>query len=538
MNRRANIESLQQQVFDLLIIGGGITGAGILMEAAKKGYSCLLLEKGDFASGTSSRSAKLIHGGFRYLRYGQIGMVKESIEERNHLIKTYPHLVKPLPFLFPLYELTIKYRVGMAVYQYLNDEKTLPDYRYIETDEVIRLFPAINTEGLRGGLVYYDAVTNDARLCNEVIADAQRIAGNYALNYCEMRSMQKQGETVSVTALDHLESRPAIFQARCVVNASGVWTDEVIKRATQKDTIFSAPSKGVHLVFPKHRFPCEDAVIIPSYANDGRLNYSVPWENNSVIIGTTDTDYRGDLNNPTSDEEDIDYVIQSLQNFAPSLNITRKDILHVYSGLRPMYNDAAPSYERSRDYHIWWEEDVILNILGGKLTSYHSMAMSLVEELERKFSGSQSSAIADDRNSDTGGDLLHWFVESINERFMERSPEIFSIAREARENIELFHPDFNATIAEAIFYIRKMQCYHLNDLLGRRLSLTYVLNGCPGRDAVIKRAAELMRKECGWTQSEFDQEVEDYYHLLNAKPQATEKRSGDPDLGLNRISKC
>ncbi len=543
MNRRINIKTLEEKTFDLIIIGGGITGAGIFQEAALRGYSCLLLEKGDFASGTSSKSAKLIHGGIRYLKYGKIGMIKESLEERNHLLKTYPHLVKPLPFLFPVYDSTFKYRVGMAIYHFLSNEETLPEYRYTEPDEIARIFPAINPEGLKGGFVYFDAITNDARLCNEVIDDAQKFYGNHAVNYCEVLSLEKSEQQVTIKSRDHIENIDRTFHARCIINASGVWTDEVLKRVTQKQTNFSAPSKGIHLVLSKKRFPCENAIIIPSYADDTRLNYSVPWENDSVIIGTTDTDYKGNLDNPVSEEHDVEYLLRSLQKFAPSLNITQQDILHIYSGLRPMYNESAPSYERSRDYRIWWEEENILNILGGKLTSYHSMAESLVDELAKKFPVEKKSQEKPyGKQSSEFSDLPRAFTDSIIERFLEKAPEIFSIAHENKNNTELLHPDFNATVAEAIYYIRNMQCHHLADLMGRRLSLTYVLFGCKEKNAVIKKVAELMKAECGWTDTDMKTEIEKYQNALNASPRPSpierESKHLHDDKSQIRISKC
>jgi len=518
VKRRINIESVQQ-TFDLIIIGGGITGAGILLEAATRGYKCLLLEKGDFASGTSSKSAKLIHGGIRYLKYGKLGLIKESLDERNYLLKTFPHLVKPLPFLFPVYDSTFKYRVGMAIYHFLSSEETLPEYRYIEPDEIKRMFPAINPEGLKGGFIYYDAVTNDARLCNEVMDEAQKLTGNHAVNYCEVISMEKREKVITLKSRDHIENRDIEFKARCIVNATGVWTDEVLTRIASKQTAFTAPSKGIHFVIPKKRFPVDSAVIIPSYAGDNRLNYSIPWENDSVIIGTTDTDYKGNIENPVSQQEDIEYLLSSLKKFAPSLNITQSDILHVYSGLRPMYNDSAPSYERSRDYRIWWEGENILNILGGKFTSYHSMAEALVDELAEKFPSEFIKArLTPGSEKSSFIDLPRTFADNIHERFLEKAPEIFSIARENKNNTELLHPDFNATVAEMIYYIRKMQCYHLNDLMSRRLSLTYVINGCREKESLITKVAELMKAECGWTDEELQNEIQEYSDILKTSP--------------------
>lgn len=485
MKRRVDIDSITSQTFDLIIIGGGITGAGILQEASLNGYKCLLLEKGDFASGTTSKSAKLIHGGMRYMKYGKLGMVRESLEERNYLLKTYPHLVKPLPFLFPVYDSKLKYSLGVALYHFLDRENVLPDYQSLEAGDVIKKFPAATTEGLLGGFLYYDAVTNDARLCNEVIHSAIRNSDSVALNYCEVQSCFTAKDTVLVECHDHIEKTDIKFQCIYLVNATGVWTDEVRKKLVSEKSGISAPSKGVHLVLSKRRFPAETAVIFPSYAGDERMMYALPWENDSVIIGTTDTEFFGRLNQFTASEDDVNYIIHSIREFAPSLDVTEKDILFVYAGLRPLLRENKTSSERTRDYNIWWSNPRLLNIFGGKLTSFHSMAKALVDELKGKASPSSSpvSVMREKINSYNVGEKIH--------------------------------PDFEATISEARHFISDQQCYHLDDLLTRRLSLTYVLNGCKDKNEIIAKIAELMKEECGWTWKEHEEEIKNYNDLLS-----------------------
>lgn len=489
MKRRLNIDTLSQTTFDLLIIGGGITGAGILQEATARGYRCLLVEKGDFASGTSSRSAKLVHGGMRYMKYGKLGMVKESLEERNHLLKTYPHLVKPLPFLFPVYDSKLKYRLGVALYHFLDRENMLPDYTSLEPDEVIREFPAARQDGLLGGFLYYDAVTNDARLCSEVIHATVLHSGSMALNYCEVKNCIRHGNKMEVHCIDHIEQHAVHFLCHCIVNASGVWMDEVLRKLASGTAGVTAPSKGVHIVLSQKRFPAQTAVIFPSYAGDSRMMYAVPWENGSVIIGTTDTEFFGKPNHCAANEDDVNYVLHSIREFAPSLGITENDILYVYAGLRPLFRENKISSERARDYSIWWSHDRLLNIFGGKLTSFRSMAEALADELQQKFAPSSQPAV-----------VLH---EKLH----------------VTDDHEKIHPDFEATMGEARYFIRKQQCYHLDDLLTRRLSLTYVLNGCTEKKEIITKVAELMKEECGWTWEEYEQQINNYCEMLaNASP--------------------
>ncbi len=485
MQRRVNIESLQKETHDLIIIGGGITGAGILQEAGMNGYKCLLLEKGDFASGTSGRSAKLIHGGMRYMKYGKLGMVKESLEERNHLLKTYPHLVKPLPFLFPIYDSKLKYSAGVALYHFLDRENVLPDYQTLEAHDVVKKFPAVVQDNLLGGFLYYDAVTNDARLCNEVIHGAVQHAGSGAINYCEVQSCSAHDNEMLVQCHDHIEKTDIQFKCRVIINASGVWTDEVRKKLASDKMSVSAPSKGVHLVLSRKKFPVETAVIFPSYATDGRTMYAVPWENDSVIIGTTDTEFFGRLNRFSANEDDVNYILHSIREFAPSLDVTEKDVLFVYSGLRPLIRENKTSSERARDYNIWWSNDRMLNIFGGKLTSFHSMAKALVEELRESVPPSSNPVpvIPETSNPINDGGKIH--------------------------------PGFEATDGEAKQLIRQ-SCYHLDDLLTRRLSLTYVLNGCREKNEIIAKVAELMKEECGWTWEEFEEEIKTYNNILKS----------------------
>ena len=519
MRRRNDIQSLTEQTFDLIIIGGGITGAGILYEAARRGYKCLLLEKEDFASGTSSRSGKQIHGGIRYLKQGQFNLVRESLHERNYLIKKYPHLVKPLEFLFPFTKQKLIFSAFMTIYQFLGKDEQLPKYRFINREETLKIFPYLDVEKLKGSFIYYDAITDDARLCNEVINDAQKTGNSFAINYCEVLSLNDSCGIQLLTAIDKIENCQRQFRAKFIVNSTGVWTNQVLNRLSSKHVNLTAPSKGVHLVFSKKRFPTETTIIVPSGAHDGRMLYVFPWEYGSVIVGTTDTEYTGDINNVATEDDDIDYLLKALQKFAPSLRLNRKDILFTYSGLRPLLRSDKSSTVRSREYQIWWEGESLLNIVGGKLTDFHSMAKTLVSELARKIVPEIKTAESDlvYSNPLKPDALPAAFVKLIREKFPKASEEIFSIARENEINLKTLHSDLEITFAELIYYIRKTQCYHLDDLLTRRVSLTYVLNALPDKSQIIRKAAEIMKKECSWSEQEFKDEIENFEKILFRK---------------------
>ncbi|MEP6923440.1 MAG: glycerol-3-phosphate dehydrogenase/oxidase [Pyrinomonadaceae bacterium] len=517
MRRRVDIQSFAEQTFDLIIIGGGITGAGILHEAARRGYKCLLLEKGDFASGTSSKSGKQIHGGIRYLKQGQFKLVKESLRERNYLLEKYPQLVKPLQFLFPFTKSKLIFSAYMAVYQFLSRDNRLPKYRFIGSEETCKIFPYLNSEKLKGSFIYYDAVTDDARLCNEVIDDAQKLGKAFAVNYCEVVSLKdEEGGISRLTAHDNLENCQRQFRAKYVINAAGIWTNEVLNRLTSKQTNFTAPSKGVHIVVAKKRFPTETAIIVSSGAGEGRMLYVFPWEYESVIVGTTDTEYFNSIDKVKFEDADVEYLIQALQSFAPSLNLSRSDVLFTYSGLRPLMKSNRSSTVRSREYSIWWEGESVLNIAGGKLTSFHSMANASIDELAKKIKPLESH---NNSNSFLPSPLEAKqfpvkFSETILEKFPAKAREVFAIAEENTANITLLHPDFEVTLAELIYYIRNTQCYHLDDLLTRRLSLTYVLNGAADKNQIIQKVAEIMKEECGWSDQEFKNEIASYNKVL------------------------
>ena len=514
IKRRVDLAKITSEVYDLAIIGGGITGAGILNEASGRGYKCILLEKGDFASGTSSKSAKLIHGGMRYLKYGKFDMVRESLEERNYLLTNFPHLVKPIPFTFPVYNSKYKYKLGMAIYQYLSQRNNLPEYKSLTTEETLQNLPFITPDGLKGSYIYYDAVTNDARLCNEVISNSVHQFDSVALNYCEFKQLERTAP-LKISCLDHLENKYISIQANNIVNATGVWTDEVSEKLTGHRENISAPSTGIHIVLSLDRFPIDSAVVIPSYIDDERLLYAIPWENNSCIIGTTDQDYKGDIENVKIEKADIQYILHALQQFAPSLKISKKDIIYTYTGLRPLIREdkSKSSSARARDYHIWWSDAHVINIFGGKLTSFHSMAVALMNELAVRYPlkisspGKQPIEIRDAIPVD--------FVRKMDTRYGNQSDKILQLVIEDSEFIRLAHPELDIHVAELVYYIRYQSCYRLDDLMSRRLSLTYVITGFFNYPDIVKSMAEIMKWECFWSESFFKQEIEGYLQQLN-----------------------
>lgn len=323
MNRSSQIAEARKITYDIAIIGGGITGAGIFREATKRGYRCLLLEKSDFASGTSSKSAKLVHGGIRYLKYFQFGLVREGLRERNYLLRSFPHLVKPIPFIFPLYEHPLKYRIGLILYSLLGRQRNLPGYKFLGIRESLEAFPFLDKEGLRGAFIYYDAVTHDARLASFIIHSS---LGNHfhALNYMELMAVTPVGEGLELESYDHEKGEITIFRSQYLINASGPWLENTSQRISGKKPNKAGPSKGIHLVCDRKDFPIRHSIIFPSGQEDERMMYALPWELNTVIVGTTDTEFSKDPDLAQPEAEDVNYILKSIGNYMPDLGFSRE----------------------------------------------------------------------------------------------------------------------------------------------------------------------------------------------------------------------
>src|ERR1035437_1422244 len=512
MQRVTDLNKLSDKIFDVAIIGGGITGAGILREATKRGFKCILLEKNDFASGTSSKSAKLVHGGLRYLQNGKIGLVKEGLRERNYLLKNFPHLVKPQQFLFPVYSSfsVLKLHIGMWLYKTLSYDKEISIYSFLNKQKTIEKFPAINQENLKGSFLFYDAVTNDARLCNEIVSTAQQNDAT-AFIYCEFFSVEDKKDFFLIHCIDKIENKSVLFSAKYIINATGHWTDETLKKLNFENQKIVAPSKGIHLVFSKEKFPANEAILFSSYANDGRSMYAVPWENNSVVIGTTDTEKIDSLDEVNAEEIDIQYVLKSIQCFAPSLNISEKDILSSFAGLRPLLRGDSPSKDRARDYKCAWTGERIITIAGGKLTSFHAMAKTALNKFEEKLSPELTATPSLKSAHDKAfalPDMNSSFNEKINLQYGNQAELIFKIISENQANKEFVHDEITA--AEIIYFIRYQNCCHLDDMLTRRLSLSYVLKNFSDKKSIVDKIASIMAREMQWTEKEKISEISQY----------------------------
>jgi glycerol-3-phosphate dehydrogenase len=371
-------------VYDLVVIGGGITGAGIARDASLRGLKVALFEKNDYGSGTSSKSSKLIHGGLRYLEHGEIGLVFESVSERRVQTRVAPHLVRPLPFLIPIYKgvrpgLEIM-NVGLWIYDSLALFRAPRLHKTFRgTKAALGLEPQLRPEGLRGALEYYDCATDDARLVLENAIDAQNL-GAEMHTYTEVLRFVRDGNRIKgVHVRDRLTGKEWSVLSRAVILAAGAWTDEMIRRfEIPMDRPLLRRTKGVHIVLPRERLPLARAITLISPV-DGRVMFAIPWRERTVL-GTTDTDFAGSADEVAADAADVTYLCESGNGYFPGANLQPSDVIATWAGLRPLI--AAPpnvdESEISREHEVFSKPDGLVIIAGGKLTTYRRMAREAV----------------------------------------------------------------------------------------------------------------------------------------------------------------
>ena len=385
--RASNLDRMRSQVFDLAVIGGGITGAGVALDAASRGLKVALVEKRDFASGTSSRSSKLIHGGLRYLEQWNFGLVRESLHERAVLSRMAPHLSKPLQFLVPVYSSSersplganrLKLAAGLLLYDLLAGRQNIGRHRWLAKQDALRLAPALDPGGLRGAFLYYDCLTDDARLVIEVIK-AAAAHGALIANYARARGFGKtDGRVSSIQIEDMLDRASFELRATVFVNATGVWADDVSRLSDAKAAKKLRPSKGIHIVTPSEKFQNQTAVLIPSLG-ERRFLFVIPWHGRTVI-GTTDTDYEGDLDEPLATSEEVERVLESTARAFPSAKLSGEDVISAFAGLRPLLKaDHQSTKELSRKEEIFEDKSGLITITGGKLTTWRRMAERVVD---------------------------------------------------------------------------------------------------------------------------------------------------------------
>ncbi len=360
--------------YDVIVIGGGINGAGIARELAMRSLSTLLVEKNDFGSGTSSQSSKLAHGGLRYLEKGELKLVYESCHERERLLKNAPHIVKPLPFIIPVYKdsrftrLTLK--LGLFIYDLLSGFKTTKSHKMLSKHDIQQAIPALKSEGLLGGALYVDAQMDDCRMVIETILQAEHYSAK-CKNYTEVIAVKKDSDKMcSVTLKDFFTKKETTVTAKRVINSAGPWSDTINTMVNPNSAPQLRLSKGVHIIT---KSLSKKTAVLLTTQHDGRVYFVIPWDGYS-LIGTTDTDFDENPNYTSANEEDIQYLLNATQHFFPESQLNRSDVITSFAGLRPLIHSTSKDASSVSREHKIVKDGPFISLFGGKFTTFRKMS--------------------------------------------------------------------------------------------------------------------------------------------------------------------
>jgi len=532
--RAAALASMVETPVDVLIIGGGITGAGIARDAALRGFRTALVDKSDFGAGTSSHSSRLIHGGIRYLEQRAFHLVFEASRERRVLLKIAPHLVRPLAFLFPVYRggriPAWKLRAGMWLYDLLSVFRNVHWHRWLRFKKVRRVEPALRDRGLIGAALYWDAQTDDARLVIATIRSAIR-AGALAANYVETTALLKpDGRVRGAVVRDVLTGQTATIRANVVVNATGPWSDHL----RQLDDPRAAPmlrlTKGAHVTVPRRRMGNEHAVTLLSQL-DGRVMFVLPWGELSYI-GTTDTDADASPDELRVTAADVTYLLRSANAAFPDAHLGSNDVISAWSGLRPLLReDHANPSQVSREHRVLESPQGLISIAGGKLTTYRVMARDVVDRVAARLHELDGRPVAararTDRQPLPGGEAaeLEVLVEAARARGASEATARHLVAyygSEAAAVLNLVDRDRRLgepiiagrpeIWAEVTYAVERELAVRVQDILIRRLHLFYEL--ADQARSIVPRVAAKMKQLLGWDDVKEAEELRDYFQIV------------------------
>lgn len=514
LNRSKSISTLRDIAqWDILVIGGGATGLGIAIDAAQRGFKTLLVEKHDFAKGTSSRSTKLVHGGVRYLAQGNIKLVVEALRERGFLLANAPHLTRVQHFIIPAYSLFQQwfYGIGLFLYDILSNRLSLGKPALLSKKNTLQLLPGIQSKGLWGGVRYTDGQFDDARLAISMALTAAD-QGAVLINYTGVTALLKEDGKISGARLsDELNGMQFEVKAKAVINATGVFVDSILDMDDTASPAAVMPSQGVHLVVPSGCFPGDQALMIPK-TRDGRVLFAVPWQK-AVVIGTTDTPLNQISEEPAALEEEIDFILEHFNQYSVS-PISRADVLSVFAGLRPLVktSNAGSTALASRDHTILVSPSNLITITGGKWTTYRKMAKDAVNNAafvarlpivkcrtrKLRFHGHDPSVGYGDFLSAYGSDAAG--IRQI----MMSDPDL-ALPLHTR------HPYIKA---EVVWAVRNEMACQLEDILARRLRMLFL-----DARAAMKAAPEvarLMARELGATEQWQQEQIASFLEIAQA----------------------
>ena len=535
-----NLTHIAQQQYDLIVIGGGINGAGVARDAAMRGLKTILLEKKDFASGSSSWSSRLIHGGLRYLEYFEFPLVREALKEREVLFNNAPHLVDPLLLTIPIYRDRSrpywKIWAGMILYDFFSYDKTVPIHRMLTQTKFKQLFRAMDRENLAGGAQYYDGqVALAERLCLENVIAAQE-AGAEVLNYVEVTNLEISGDRiVKIACQDKLSEETLELEVGAkteVINTAGPWVDKVCQKGSKPigNKRKMGGTKGSHIIVKQFPGTMDEGFYVEA-KSDGRPFFILPWLD-KYLIGTTDLAFNEDLENIKADNSEIDYLIGETNSIFPNANLTRKDVLFTYSGVRPLPNQEGKKPGSITRKHILFDhtkEGVsnLISLIGGKLTTYRNVGEEMVDAVLQKTARKPIPCTTDKTplpGCITPGDpkiqqAISEYqnvlaAETINYLFAVYGARATNVMALARENLELatkISPELPDIRAQIVYAVQSEMAHNLVDILRHRTTLA--MNGHYGLN-LLTVVREVLQKYCGWEQERCDRACQEYRHFM------------------------
>ncbi|SFT93177.1 glycerol-3-phosphate dehydrogenase [Pseudovibrio denitrificans] len=505
--------------WDMVVVGGGITGAGVALMAARAGLDVLLLEQKDYAWGTSSRSSKMVHGGLRYLSQGEFRLARESVREREKLLKEAPGLIEPMSYLFPFREKQFPTRrafsVLLNIYGYFAKKR---DHKYLDRDQTIAALPGLNEEGLLGSAQYTDALTDDSRLVLRVLADARR-SGATTLNYAAVKMIHSEGEEPKVLEVQDQETREVFaISTKTVVNATGVWADELRAQLGQDKRI--RPLRGSHIIVPSWRMPVHQCLTY-LHPQDKRGVFIYPWQGRTVI-GTTDLDHSENLDLEAAiTPEEVAYLLKGANHNFPGAKLSEVDIISTWSGVRPIVgNEGVDPKElhpsKAKRDHVVWDDNGTITVTGGKLTTFRVMAGQVLEACAEYLNAPGTSAASDYVFTSEEEPIDDAVFADLPEAELNRLKGYYGsdlpalIATTPKADFSLICGS-NRLWAELEWAIMHEEVVHLDDLLLRRTRIGLVLE--QGGAALAQELETRLRDKLGWSMDKWQNEWSRYQQI-------------------------
>lgn len=502
----------QGDEWDTVVIGGGSTGLGIALDSASRGYKTLLLEQLDFAKGTSSRSTKLVHGGVRYLAQANISLVREALKERGLLKKNAPHLVKNQTFLIPSYTWWEGpyYTLGLKAYDFLAGKLSLGHSKHVSKNETIRKLSTINKENLKGSVSYQDGQFDDSRLAINIAQTAIE-KGGVLLNYFKVKNLTKDAhdKVSGVVAIDQETQKEYTFKSKAVINATGVFADDILQMDKPGAKRRIQPSQGVHLVFDKSFLPGNDAIMIPK-TDDGRVLFAVPWHD-KVIVGTTDVMVDQHVAEPNATEDEVDFILETFNRFIEK-KATRKDIKSIYAGLRPLAapdDESGKTKEISRGHKILISDTGLISITGGKWTTYRKMAEDTLSKAISLGYLTKKDCITEHLSIHGAMEITkknnHLYVYGTDQKHLQ------DLIDEEPALGDKIHKDLDFLKVEVVWAARHEMARTVEDVLARRVRILFLdaRKSIEMAPQVAKILAKELRKDKNWV----NKQIEDYTNL-------------------------